>query len=298
MRPSAYAILSLMKGANLRAGYTIVELMIVLAVSGGLIVGVMRSFNGQQGRTEFDQAVRDFDSKLQDIMNDVSTGYYKNSGNFSCTAAGSSPPSISSIAAEQGTNKGCIFVGKVIQLGVSGVGGALPENVYAIYTVVGRQYVTGTSGPIVSTLIQAQPTSNDLTNQLVEEHSFNNGIKIESVKYTKSDGTEQRDNAFGIYSTFGSATVSGKVNVNLLPIIIAGTPDTYISASSTKVNTVNAIRTPAVTAGNPKDINPAGGIRICLKSESGNQRALITLGGSSRASGTTLVKGGSTLCTS
>ncbi|HSX23561.1 MAG TPA: hypothetical protein VLE74_00460, partial [Candidatus Saccharimonadales bacterium] len=70
-----------MSGGTKPLGYTIVEVMIFLAVSGALLVSALLIFNGRQQRIEFGQSIRDIDSKIRDVLNDVSTGVYNYTNN-------------------------------------------------------------------------------------------------------------------------------------------------------------------------------------------------------------------------
>lgn len=67
-------------------GYTIIEVMIFMVVSGGLLVSVLGSISGQQQKTRFQTGVRDFESQIQDMINDVETGYYPSNGDPGTTA--------------------------------------------------------------------------------------------------------------------------------------------------------------------------------------------------------------------
>ena len=67
---NSYAIINDMKGRSY--GYTILEALIFLAVSGLLFAAVYPSFVGRDNKTKFSQAVRDLDTKINDIMNDTS----------------------------------------------------------------------------------------------------------------------------------------------------------------------------------------------------------------------------------
>lgn len=67
-------------------GYTIIETIIFLAVTGAVFASTITIVSGQQARTEFTQAVRDVQTRIQDISNDVTTGFYHNPGTLRCNA--------------------------------------------------------------------------------------------------------------------------------------------------------------------------------------------------------------------
>ncbi|HSX44369.1 MAG TPA: hypothetical protein VLE69_03715, partial [Candidatus Saccharimonadales bacterium] len=72
-------------------GFTIVETMIVLAVTGFMFFSAMLFISGQQAKTEFTQAAHETEAKINDVLNDVSTGVYNNKGDFRCDYIGGSP---------------------------------------------------------------------------------------------------------------------------------------------------------------------------------------------------------------
>ncbi len=116
---------------NRKEGYTILEVMIVLSVSALIFTVVIAGYKGQSSKTQFTNAVRDMENKIQDILNDVSTGYYPNASNFNCTRVGSPGAHINidpSGTAEQGTNQDCIFLGKAVDIN---------DGAMTAYTIVG-----------------------------------------------------------------------------------------------------------------------------------------------------------------
>lgn len=119
---------------RLQKGYTITELMVVLAISATLFVSALAGFSIQNKRTEFVQAVRELEVKIQDIMNDVATGYYPNAGNIECVRSGSpvQPKIREAAGTEQGTNNQCIFIGRAFDFrNLDG------DQTDEIYTIVG-----------------------------------------------------------------------------------------------------------------------------------------------------------------
>lgn len=116
-------------------GFTIIEVMIVLAVTGALFVSAALLIAGRQQQTQFDQSIREVQSQIQQVINEIGHGFYPNSGDFSCEAGSSGPPTFTGAAAGQGTNEGCIFLGKAIQFGVADTD---PE-IFDVMTIAGRQ---------------------------------------------------------------------------------------------------------------------------------------------------------------
>jgi len=94
-----------------------VEVLIVLAVTGALFISAVALITGRQGQTEFDTSIHEIQSEIQQTVTEVSNGFYPNLGNFTCTAS-ISGPTISGGSTGQGSNTGCIFLGKAIQFGM------------------------------------------------------------------------------------------------------------------------------------------------------------------------------------
>lgn len=151
------------------AGYTITEVMVVLAVSAVMFSAIVLAFSGRQGRVEFSQSVRDYEAQLQSVMNEVATGYYQS--NLKCTLDGGGNPSISSaVTADAGTNSACIFAGKVV------VPDRATGDASMISTLVGRR-VVGTRD--VETLAEAKPVVAKSFDKSFR-HSF--GIKVRQIQ--------------------------------------------------------------------------------------------------------------------
>lgn len=138
-------------------GYTVVELMIVLAVTGALAVGVFAGITTQRRNSEFTQAVKAFEHLLNDIANDVNHGYFPKKAGINIECAPDNPGNTVQFSnpgfdKEQGTNDGCIFVGKAIQF--------RPNNdmqAINVYTLAGRRYVGNNIANLTQDLIQASP---------------------------------------------------------------------------------------------------------------------------------------------
>lgn len=106
------------KGVIVGGGYTIIETMIFLAITGFLFFAAITAVGGRQASVQFSQGTRDMQADLERIINQVSTGYYPG-GNLSCSVAGgaASAPTINSGAEQQGSSNDCVFIGKALQLG-------------------------------------------------------------------------------------------------------------------------------------------------------------------------------------
>jgi len=266
-------------------GYTVVEVMVVLAVTSALFVGILGNFVGQQSRTEFATAAREIESKVRDVINDTSTGYYPSSGK-QCTA-GANGPSFNASNSAQGANSGCLFIGRVFQFGVGPNG-----DEYRIISVAGlRQNSTGAdvsslaeAKPIAIAPANATPASTDPPD-VTEQGTYPGGIKIGKITYDDPGATGGAD-AIGFFSTFnvnpsGAADVkSGAVGVDVVPLGDGANPYPFQYEMAAIINGIRS--TPSI-------INPKNGTRVCFISARGDQIAILTIGGSGRQLGADMV---------
>jgi len=139
-------------------GFTIIEVLIVLSIGAFLFIAAAATFSGDQHQTEFDTAARQIFSQLQSISSDVQNGNYASTTSYSCTSS-SGTLSFSTQQAPQGTNFGCVYVGKALQFNLS-----TSTSSYYVYSLVGNQFTTGTLSPppafpASSTVLNSTPTA-------------------------------------------------------------------------------------------------------------------------------------------
>ena len=269
-----------MKGGAKANGFTIVETLIVLAVTGALFLSAAALINGKEARTEFTQSIQSVQSQLQETINEVQSGYYPSEGNFTCSAA-SGVLQFTNSRNGQGTNKGCVFIGKVIAfLPASGNN----DQQFQIYTVVGLQ--KDSSGAEVSSL-------NDATAVVLAPNSVvpnvPNEVQTGGIEYaTNADhmyynnDTSAKIIAVGFISSLGQYNggnlLSGSQQVNLLPIPI----------SAVGVTLADQITNYLRTVGDTTPYNPTGGIQLCFESGTTRESGLITIGGPNSATSVNL----------
>ena len=119
-------------------GFTIVEVMVVLAVSGAMLFTAAALIDGRQAKTEFTTGIDDEQQQLQEIIGEAASGYYPNGHDFKCTSPGNQPVSFLSGSQQQGTNAGCIFLGKLVQFGLASPMAIIRRSVSCRW--VGNQY--------------------------------------------------------------------------------------------------------------------------------------------------------------
>lgn len=264
-------------------GFTIVEVLIVLAVTGALFISAVVLITGRQGQTEFDTAIHDAQSQIQQTVTEVSNGFYPNLGNFSCTASVSGPI-ISSGNTGQGSNTGCIFLGKAVQFAMPNTD---PQQ-FDTYSIAALQ--RNASGNEISSLSEGKPaviaptTASPGTPNGVQTRQFQGGLTVQSMYY--GSGTKVGAVAFvnSLASYNNGAIVSTSQHVDVVPVANSVLGASAVAAA----DTINAN-----LASSPSD--PSGGVFICLASATTNQSGLITIGSNGRQLSVTLdIKGGKT----
>jgi type II secretory pathway pseudopilin PulG len=285
------------KGGTTSSGFTIVETLIVLAVSAALAGSMILLVNGRQEKTEFQVAVNSLKTKLQQIINETSNGYYPNNGDFSCTGT-STGPSISSIShASQGTNNTCIFLGKAVQLGIK-TGSADANQSFTTYPLVANRY--DTTGAEVSTFAAAKPIalskgSNPYQNvpDYSENFSTQNGLFLVpgGVKYLIIDHAGHASTTQSSYAIFALAdqlgqyaATSGDIgsSVQNLDLFKFADPPTTPADSTAIVDDINT---------KIDDLVIVNSIQLCFSDGSPNRSALITISGQGQLSVTLKVYG-------
>jgi type II secretory pathway pseudopilin PulG len=146
-------------------GFTIIETLIFLAVSGFVFVAAIGQYSSQQKQVEFNQGVHGLQSQLLSMISEVSSSFAPDISGYTCTSNNNNNPL--SFTASAGDSSGCIFLGQAIGFGGDGAGAYCGANTsdqcshyVTIPIVARRQYFTPPGGSInspVATLAQAQP---------------------------------------------------------------------------------------------------------------------------------------------
>jgi type II secretory pathway pseudopilin PulG len=253
------------------AGYTIIEVMMFLAISGVLLLIAGTFINGQQQAAQFSQALNDFGSKIQDIVNNVATGSYPDTGTFTCTPNTTTGNiDFSSGTTTQGANRDCVFIGKMIQLAPQ-----TAEDGLNIFTIVGRRL--NSNGAEIQTLDTALPTPLAVASSI----SNTSGIDATSREFlrwglrttrivTKNSHQDVAALAFisdfGRYGSSGSSDlVSGAQSVTLvLPLGSLG--QSFTGAVNLVKSLTEADR-----------IRGQEGAVVCFKSANNDRRGAVTI---------------------
>ncbi len=267
-----------MRGGTDSRGYTIVEVMIFLAISGVMFIIAAGFINGKQARTEFRQGMSEINSQIQQTINDVSNGFYPSHGDFACQAGASGAPTFGGPTNEQGANKGCAFMGKVMQFGLGGTDGVG----YNVYTIVGRQFQSDATSllpptnfaeamPVAATGSGLSAGSQDLT----ERQNLKWGLQIDEMY----DGDASHPiGAIGFFAGFASSSNGQLASGAATPIAIP-IPNSQLGQADNAIDSLmNNLATPSLA------INTKPDIIMCFKGGA-NQYGRLNIGSSDNAQG-------------
>lgn len=181
-------------------GYSIVEVMIVLAISGAIFVSGLSLFGGQNSGASFDQAMHDLSSEISAQIKEVGTSLFFNAQGYNCSVSGS-PPRASISQSEGGlvTTQDCLQLGKVFE--------ALPgANEIYIYRAIGnRQTYSGALATgTASALAETNPTLGiDEGTNLTDNYKLGAGSKIVSSRIAVG-GNQMDSSLLGYFVDFNS----------------------------------------------------------------------------------------------
>lgn len=127
-------------------GFTILEVIIALAIAVGFLAIAIYTFSGKQNQATFDQSVREAQSVIQKDISNVINGSESSQSNFTCSDSGTNtPPNIVSGSGSIGSNSGCVFLGTAINF-QDPTASPTPSN-FTKYSIVGRQCDIGLNTP-------------------------------------------------------------------------------------------------------------------------------------------------------
>lgn len=284
-----------MKRGGNSAGFTIMETMIVLAVSGVLFLSLVGMVTGQQGKAQFKNSMTNFTTELRSVIGQVSSGYYPAAeGNFVCEERGGSPyvryPR-SGETVSQGTNQACTFLGQAVVFMNTLVN---DNKQYKIHTVVGlRQVPAGASDPLRRgkeplNFQEAQPRAiapdNTRAGRRWPDYSVtktvNFGATVHSICVDDGAATCTKAAGFAVLTASDgqlgvTGTESGVVLPSVFPLVCDGIGCTGMGSPGgpgvTARNSATAVQRLSNGA-------TAQGVKICFVSATSNQSALVRVG--------------------
>jgi prepilin-type N-terminal cleavage/methylation domain-containing protein len=171
-------------------GYTIVEVMIVLAISGFMFVIAAGFISGRQQNAAFITGVRDLSRQIQATAEQVSDGQFTDVA-LTCTSNGSTLDlqEISGGSSTLGAESECVFLGDLMYFYKPSI--AYSDD-YVTFPLAGATVTTGTPSLSNSEIapVYNPATNTDLTNESVTPQS----LSVKSISVTDSMGTHQATN--------------------------------------------------------------------------------------------------------
>jgi len=254
------------KGKEHGAGYTITEVLVVLAVTTVMFIFFATAFSGRQAQAEFNQSVRNLEAELQTLISEVANGVYQ--GGNTCSVA-TGYPVLSAAPVAPGSQRQCVFLGKVF---VARSGGS------EVLTVLGRRLAAATNLDAVNyteSNFRAMVDPIDLT----EDKTLDYNLNIRRIYEMTSTGANSVNTygAFGFLNELGAGAsstnaFSGSRSVGLHAISSTASP---IPGGTTRQMLANSTIIPSSLVAMPN------GIRICLLGGTDpvrDKRAEITIG--------------------
>lgn len=258
---------------NRGGGYTIVETMIFLGVTGVLLISAMTLMAGRQATVQFSQAVTDVQSRMQEVVGQVANGYFPNNGQFSCiVAADSVPPTFNNTPSPQGTSNDCVYLGKALSFNNNA-----SNSGYDVFSLAARRL--DDSRREVSSIDNAYPTPiaplsvGDGRPDMTESFILDFGITVSRIttKTGEKFGTILFLSTLPKYQSTTGTLASGAQRVSFAGLNGSLSTDNKYQAA-TKLNVFKS--TDVV-------INPPGGLIICLADgpvAGATRKAMLTIG--------------------
>lgn len=278
--------------STLRAsqGFTIIEIMLVLAVSSIIGVAAIHLVSGRINTTNFSIGINDVQQQIQQVINETAAGYYPNDGSFTCLPSiiPGNPLTFNSNPSAQGTNSGCTFIGKVIQFD--------PLNnpsEFIVYPLAGNQ-INSSTGQVATTIAETDPTP--IAPTTLNPNGANMTLTDQLLYGTDPVSMTATDPVVGVTQTsavgflVGGPTgqianydSSGDLDSGSLPLSLY-----YISGTS--LNEDPLVEAAQMAATDPE---PASSVQICFNGNN-NQSGLITIGDSGELTVNLTIYSGST----
>jgi prepilin-type N-terminal cleavage/methylation domain-containing protein len=284
-------------GGNQSAGFTIVETLIVLAVSSVLAASSLLLINGKQNRTEFQVAANNLKQQFEQLINETANGYYPTRGDFYCDGAGGTPViKADSNNKQQGTNNSCIFLGKALAFGIPDSG----KESFTVYPLVAKRNTL--AGSDVSSFVEAKPialaSDGSSTYPAAADYGIKyqtrSGLKLNYARYVVKTGPTTKTTIGGpgktsavlvFANSLGQYSDTQTSSVQKLELYDYDLVSTWVNPA-TGVQTVQRINSGTIDEAN--DILEA---QLCFTSGGSNQSVLMSISGHGQLAVTTQIYG-------
>ena len=274
------------KRAATEDGFTIVEVLIVIAISTFMLVAAIAAVGNKQQTTEFQTSVETLKSEFNQSLASVSDGNYSALNNNISCKAGNGQPQIS-INKNTPPNGTCTIIGEVI-----GFSDTSSSSSYTVFPAFGRNYAPNSNNTQIATnLTDAMPV---ISNEVSKTTTMPFGLHISTSYSGGTISQTENDGAIGLFSftSFeGSSTGNGQITSGAEHVEMFVIPGVHFNSVSSLPAVFNGNGTTSQGLYNcgsgvcldnsSATINPSGGVTFCLDSGTSNQSALFSLGGNS-----------------
>ncbi|HVX23941.1 MAG TPA: hypothetical protein VG992_01200 [Candidatus Saccharimonadales bacterium] len=261
------------------SGYTIIEVMIFLAISGMMFVMAAVFISGKVAKTQFRDGMNQLASTLQTYINESASGRFPDTASFNCSA-GANFLTFSPGNSAQGTHDDCVFLGYMLQfhpaVNAASPGISNSTTQFNAFTIAGSRAGTDNLNPSLpaqTLLNNTTPTAVTLTPNssffpVVENTAYSLPITKVWVNYS---GTFKPADGFGFITQFAQSGSGSNVNGGTIVSLadynasFGGTPTTGVT---TKV-AANAINSTLSSGTNYLQYAPAGQAVICVNDGAG-----------------------------
>ncbi|MCA1807824.1 MAG: hypothetical protein LC687_08275 [Actinobacteria bacterium] len=250
------------------SGYTLLETLIFIVISGFILVSAVALFNGRQEQVQYRQSVRELDGRILTTINDVSNGYFPDA-QFSCSKDESSDNLViktitSDPDDQQGSREDCVFAGKALVYDA--------RDQLAIHSIAAARSALGAP----ATLLSPDTKLTDI-GAIAQDYQLAWGVEIEKmvVSNNPNDSAASNDISYFAYlsdlgksSSASSNLESGQQAIRL-----------YTSTGNLPSTTIHSDLVP---------LNANEAIYLCLTADFVNQKAVIILGEDGRQLSTSI----------
>lgn len=254
-------------------GYTILEAMIFLAITGVLFTTAAVAVGGSQRQAQYSQAVRDFETQIKDVANDAANGFYPAYERGRCRVNGASGKINFdlSVLGSPGSNIECINIGKTLMFNLG------EADSFTVGTLVGINPPIGQSADL--SLSALKPTI-AYKNQGAQQVDLNVskpirfGATVTKIGLVSEDSKEYSSLSFITdFNTNSAVSENGTLTTNVYGI--EGPLDDFDS-----IDGPSGYQKGIETLGDGSSVvavNPNQGFYICLLTTD-NRRARIIIG--------------------
>ncbi len=228
-----------MTGVIRAAGYTIIEVMIVLAVSSAIFFVAYGSVSGKQASTAFTTGTNEFATKLRTIISQIQNGQYTDVS-IGCDSSATNISFNSSVP-----KNNCVFIGKFLHFSLNG-----DNTKYEIFSIVGSSGATTLAGaratPVTSSII---PTNPELTTQETTPQN----LQISSIKNTLNGSSYW---GIGFFQSLSDTDAYGSAQ----PVYLSFAPN--LGSNSTQIAAASLLNSSSLTQTNSATICMTDGKRF------------------------------------